>query len=197
MTQIFDPNGRAFPATVLHAGPVVITQVKTVAADGYNAIQVGFGEQKEHRLSKAVKGHFKSLGNFRHVVEFRLSGEEAAKFKVGDKVNLSTFAEGDVVSVRSQSKGKGFQGVVKRHHFRGGPRTHGQKHSEREPGSINGPGRQGSGRVPKGKRMPGRMGGDMVTVQNLKVLRIYPEKNELVLHGSLPGRRGALVSIIA
>lgn len=197
MTQVFDADGRAFPATILSAGPVVVTQVKTVATDGYNGIQVGFGEQKEHRLSKAVKGHLKALGFFRHIGEFRLSAEELAKFKLGDKVDLSSFSEGDTVSVRSESKGKGFQGAVKRHHFRGGSRTHGQKHSEREVGSINGRGRVGSGRVNKGKRMPGRMGGDMVTVSNLKVLQVRPETNELVLHGSLPGRKGALVSIVA
>ncbi len=206
MTQIFDATGRAYPATILSAGPVVVTQVKTVTTDGYDGIQVGFGEQKEQRLGKAVVGHLKAvvaaggegaLGNFRHLSEFRLTEEEAAKFKVGDRVDLSKFAEGDSVSVRSLSKGKGFQGAVKRHHFKGGPRTHGQKHSEREVGSINGGGRVGSGRVAKGKRMPGRMGGDMVTVQNLKILQIRPETNELVLHGSLPGRKGVLVSIIA
>jgi large subunit ribosomal protein L3 len=197
MTQIFDADGRAYPATVLSAGPVVVTQVKTTGSDGYNAVQVGYGEQKEHRLSKAVKGHMKDLGMFRHLSEFCLSAEEISKFKLGDKVDLSSFAEGDSVSVRSQSKGKGFQGGVKRHHFKGGSRTHGQKHSEREVGSINGGGRVGSGRVAKGKRMPGRMGGDMVTVSNLKVLQIRPETNELVVHGSLPGRKGVLVSITA
>lgn len=206
MTQIFDAGGRAYPATVLSAGPVVVTQVKTSATDGYDGIQVGFGEQKEQRLGKAVVGHLKAVvaaggegarGNFRHMSEFRLSAEEAEKFKVGDRVDLSAFAEGDTVSVRSQSKGKGFQGAVKRYHFRGGSRTHGQKHSEREVGSINGGGRVGSGRVAKGKRMPGRMGGGMVTVGNLRVLQVRPETNELVLHGSIPGHRGALVSIVA
>src|SRR6185369_12635108 len=137
------------------------------------------------------------LGNFSHLSEFCLSEEELAKFKLGDKVDLSTFAEGDTVAVRSESKGKGFQGAVKRHHFKGGSRTHGQKHSEREVGSINGGGRVGSGRVAKGKRMPGRMGGDMVTVKNLKVLQVRPETNEIVVHGSLPGRKGVLVSIAA
>jgi large subunit ribosomal protein L3 len=203
MTQVFDANGIAYPATVLSAGPVFVTQVKTTKTDGYNGIQVGFGEQKEQRLGKAVVGHLKAsvaagaTGNFRHIGEFRLSDEEIAKFKVGDKVDISKFIEGDLVSVRSLSKGKGFQGAVKRHHFRGGSRTHGQKHSEREVGSINGRGRVGSGRVNKGKRMPGRMGGDMVTVRNLKVLQVRPETNELVVHGSLPGRRGVLVSIVA
>lgn len=196
MTQVFDAEGRAFPATVLSAGPVTVTQVKTKATDGYDALQVGFGDQKEFRLSKAVKGHLKGAA-FRHLGEFCVSAEEAAKFKVGDKVDLSSFAVGDAVTVRSESKGKGFQGAVKRHHFKGGQRTHGQKHSEREVGSINGRGRVGSGRVNKGKRMPGRMGGDMVTVKNLKVLQVRPETNELVIHGSLPGRKGVLVSIVA
>ena len=197
MTQIFDAAGRAFPATILMAGPVTVTQVKTVATDGYNAVQVGYGEQKEQRLSKAEKGHLKDFGNFRHLSEFTLSNDEAAKFKLGDKVDLSTFSEGDNVSVRSVSKGKGFQGVVKRHHFKGGSRTHGQKHSEREPGTISGGGGRAGGRVAKGMRMAGRMGGDMVTVKNLKVLQVRPETNEIVIHGSLPGRKGALVSIIA
>ena|SRR5581483_3055418 len=198
MTQVFDADGRAYPATVLSAGPVTVTQVKTVENDGYAALQVGFGEQKESRLGKAVAGHLKKAGaNFRHLGEFCVLPEEIAKFKIGDKIDLSTFAAGDHVTVRSESKGKGFQGAVKRHHFRGGSRTHGQKHSEREVGSINGRGRVGSGRVNKGKRMPGRMGGDMVTVKNLKVLQVRPETNELVVHGSLPGRKGVLVSIVA
>ena len=199
MTQVFDADGRAYPATILSAGPVTVTQVKTVVKDGYSAFQVGFGEQKPQRQSQALVGHMKGKGaaNFRHLSEFRVADEDTAKLKIGDKIDLSTFAVGDNVTVRSLSKGKGFQGAVKRYHFRGGPRTHGQKHSEREVGSINGGGRVGSGRVAKGKRMPGRMGGDMVTVQNLKVLQVRPETNELVIHGSLPGRRGVLVSIVA
>lgn len=199
MTQVFDETGRAFPATVLSAGPVTVTQVKTVENDGYAAVQVGFGEQKPQRQSQAVLGHMKGkgAGNFRHLGEFCVSADELGKFKVGDAIDLSTFVAGDKVSVRSLSKGKGFQGAVKRHHFRGGSRTHGQKHSEREVGSINGGGRVGSGRVAKGKRMPGRMGGDMVTVKNLKVLQVRPETNEIVIHGSLPGPKGVLVSIVA
>jgi len=206
MTQVFDADGIAYPATVLSAGPVVVTQIKTIEKDGYAAVQVGFGEQKESRLGKPLVGHMKNAAtaagvvvgkSFRHIAEFCVSADEIAKLKIGDKVDLSTFAEGDNVSVRSLSKGKGFQGAVKRHHFKGGSRTHGQKHSEREVGSINGGGRVGSGRVAKGKRMPGRMGGDMVTVRNLKVLQVRPETNELVIHGSLPGRKGVLVSIVA
>lgn len=196
MTQIFDEKGVAYPATVLSAGPVTVTQVKTKEKDGYNGLQVGFGDQKEQRLSKAVKGHLKNAGgSFRHFGEFRL--DDVSPFKVGDKIDLSKFTAGDNVTVRSESKGKGFQGPVKRHHFKGGSRTHGQKHSEREHGSINGRGRVGSGRVNKGKRMAGRMGGDIVTVKNLKVLQVRPESNEIVIHGSLPGRKGVLVSIIA
>jgi len=199
MTQVFDAEGRAFPATILSAGPVTITQVKTIENDGYSAFQIGYGEQKESRLGKAVAGHLKGKGaaNFRHLGEFCVSTEEATKFKIGDKIDLSMFAVGDNVTVRSESKGKGFQGGVKRHHFKGGSRTHGQKHSEREVGTISGGGRGGSGRVAKGKRMPGRMGGDMVTVKNLKVLQVRPETNEIVIHGSLPGRKGVLVSIVA
>jgi large subunit ribosomal protein L3 len=192
MIQIYDEQGLAHPATVLLAGPVVVLQVKTKATDGYNAVQIGFGEQKEHRILKAQKGHAKNLGNFRFTREFRLSPEEIATYKVGDKIDVSTFAEGQIVFVRSKSKGKGFQGVVKRHHFKGGSRTHGQKHSEREPGTIGGGLRT---HVPKGMRMAGRMGGDMVTVQNLKVLQIQKDTNELVVLGSLPGVRGALVEI--
>lgn len=203
MTQVFDADGRAYPATVLSAGPVTITQVKTIENDGYTAFQIGFGEQKVSRLGSALAGHLKGKGetkegmSYRHLSEFCVTPEEAGKFKVGDKIDLSMFAVGDHVTVRSESKGKGFQGAVKRHHFRGGSRTHGQKHSEREVGSINGGGRVGSGRVAKGKRMPGRMGGDMVTVKNLKVLQVRPETNELVVYGSLPGRKGVLVSIAA
>ncbi|PJE74462.1 MAG: 50S ribosomal protein L3 [Candidatus Taylorbacteria bacterium CG10_big_fil_rev_8_21_14_0_10_41_48] len=191
MTQVFDSEGVVYPATVLSAGPLTITALRTNAKDGYTAVQVGFGEQKESRVNKAQKKH----GNFRHFGEFRVGEEELASFKLGDKIDLSVFKEGDFVTVSSVSKGKGFQGGVKRHHFKGGPRTHGQKHSEREVGSINGGGRVGGGGVAKGKRMPGRMGGDMVTVKNLKVLQVRPESNELVLHGSLPGPKGVLVSI--
>ena len=193
MTQVFDDLGRAFPATVISAGPIIVTQVKSKATDGYEAVQVGFGEQKESRLSKAVKGHLKTLGNFRHMEEFRT---ESSAMKVGDKIDLSNWKVGEKVSVRSTSKGKGFQGGVKRHHFKGGPRTHGQKHSEREVGTIAGGGRGGGGRVAKGKRMPGRMGGDNITVRNLSILQVDPATNTLVVKGSLPGIRGTLIQII-
>ena len=137
MTQIFDEAGDVHPVTVVKAGPVVVTQVKNVATDGYNAVQVGFGERKAKNINKPLKGHMKE-GNFMHLKEFRTEGEPT--LKVGDSVDLSTFSSGDTVTVTGISKGKGFQGVVKRHGFKGGPRSHGQKHSEREPGSIGGAG---------------------------------------------------------
>lgn len=191
MTQVFDNEGVAYPATILSAGPVTVTALRTEKKDGYTAVQVGFGTKSEARVNKAQR----KQGLFRHVAEFRVAPDALATYKVGDAIDLSIFKEGDYITATSVSKGKGFQGAVKRYHFRGGSRTHGQKHSEREVGSINGGGRVGSGRVAKGKRMPGRMGGDIVTVKNLKVLQVRPESNELVLHGSLPGPRGVLVSI--
>lgn len=193
MTQVFDSEGVAYPATILSAGPVTVTALRTEKKDGYTAVQVGFGTKSEARVNKAQR----KQGLFRHVAEFRVAPEALESYKVGDAIDLSVFKEGDYITATSVSKGKGFQGAVKRYHFKGGSRTHGQKHSEREVGSINGGGRVGSGRVAKGKRMPGRMGGDIVTVKNLKVLQVRPESNELVLHGSLPGPRGVLVSIVA
>lgn len=193
MTQIFDETGKVHPATVIKAGPVVVTQVKTKATDGYNAIQVGFGTKAEKNLSKAEKGHFKDLGNFRYVREFRITGDMPS-VKVGDKFEAGLFAKGDVVEIVSVSKGKGFQGVVKRHGFHGGRRTHGQKHSEREPGSIGGGGRAG-GRVAKGMRMAGRMGGDRVTLKNVTIVAVNPETAEIYVRGAVAGRRGTLVEI--
>lgn len=193
MTQIFDETGKVHPATVIKAGPVVVTQVKTKATDGYNAIQVGFGTKAEKNLSKAVKGHFKDLGNFRYVREFRIEGEMPA-VKVGDTYEAGLFAKGDSVQIASISKGKGFQGVVKRHGFHGGRRSHGQKHSEREAGSIGGGGRAG-GRVIKGMRMAGRMGGDRVTLKNVTIVSVNPETAEIYVRGAVPGRRGTLVEI--
>lgn len=190
MTQIFAENGEVFPATVLEAGPMVVTQVKNKDKDGYEAIQVGFGSRKEKRLSKAVRGHVKDNGNFAHLKEFKPAQGETKN--VGDKIDASVFAPGDVVAVSAISKGKGFQGVVKRHGFGGGPRSHGQKHSEREPGSIGGGLRN---KVPKGMRMAGRMGGERATVRNLKIIQADPENNILVISGAVPGRRGTLVEV--
>lgn len=193
MTQFFDEDGRVFPATLVDAGPIKVVQVKTKAVDGYDALQFGYGEQKAERLSKPLKGHMKDLGNFRHLKEYRLAG--AVEMKVGDVIDASAFTAGDTVVVTGVSKGKGFQGVVKRHGFGGGRRSHGQKHSEREAGTISGGGGRAGGRVAKGIRMAGRMGGDIVTVKNLKILAVDPENAKLLVKGAIPGRRGTLVTI--
>ena len=189
MTQIFTEDGRAVPATIVKAGPVVVTQVKTEEKDGYEAVQVGFGAQKEKRVNKAVKGHLKGKGPFRVLREFRISGDMPEE---GSTIDVSAFAEGDIVTVSGISKGKGFQGVVKRHGFHGGPRSHGQKHSEREPGSIGATGPQ---RVFKGTKMAGRMGGVRVTVKNLTVIAVNPKENTLIISGAVPGRKGTLLEI--
>lgn len=195
MTQIFDEKGAVSAVTIITATPMKVTQVKTLEKDGYRAVQVGAGERKEKNISKPVKGHLKELGPVRHIREFRLDGQgtEDASER-GAIIDVSSFTEGDVVAVSAISKGKGFQGVVKRHGFKGGPRSHGQKNKERAPGSIGGGGRAG-GRVVKGMRMAGRMGGDRVTVKNLKVLKIDAATNTLMISGAVPGRPGTLVEI--
>lgn len=180
MTQIFDKAGVVHPVTVITVLENKVTQVKTKEKDGYEAVQIGYGTRKEKNVNKAQKpkGNFAGYKEFRGVTE---AGEP--------------FAEGDTVQVSAISKGKGFQGVVKRYNFRGGPRSHGQKHSERERGSSGGgPGRAG-GRVALGMRMAGRMGGDRVTVKNLSVVGVDAEKKELYIEGAVPGRRGTMVEI--
>lgn len=191
MTQVFTDTG-VRPATVLSAGPVVVTQVKTKDKDAYEAVQVAYGSQKKQRINKARTGVFGDLGSFAHLKEFRTEAEGKER---GATIDVSVFAVGDKVEVSAISKGKGFQGVVKRHGFAGGPRTHGQKHSEREPGSIGGSGGRAGGRVAKGIRMAGRMGGDRVTVKNLEVLQIDADTNTLVLSGAVPGKRGTVVEV--
>jgi large subunit ribosomal protein L3 len=190
MTQYFDAEGRVFPATIVNAGPVTVTKVLSQDNDGYTAVQVGYGIQKEHRTNKAQQGEWSGLETFRVVKEFRL--ENGTDLKRGDVLTVDSFQEGDTVVVAGTSKGKGFQGVVKRHGFHGGRRSHGQKHSEREPGSIGAGGIQ---RVFKGMRMAGRMGGDRVSVKNLNILAIDPINNQLLIKGAVPGRRGSLVEI--
>lgn len=193
MTQVFDEQGNCRPATVLRVAPATVSQVKTAERDGYSAVQVASGTQKEHRVGKAHTGHFK--GAIAVAREFRpKSGEEAAFAELtdGSTFDVSVFTPGDVVSVSATSKGKGFQGVVKRHGFKGGRRTHGQKHSEREPGSI---GATGIARVLKGTRMAGRMGGETITVKNLEILQVDADTQTLVVSGAVPGRRGALVAV--
>lgn len=191
MTQIFTDSGEVLAGTVVTAGPVVVTQVKKAdGADGYDAVQVAFGEQKEARVNKAQLGHTGGKA-FKVMKEFRA---EAGDLAVGSEIKADTFAEGDVVVVSSTSKGRGFAGVVKRHGFHGGRRSHGQKHSEREPGSIGGGGRAG-GRVAKGMKMAGRMGSDRVTVENLKVLKVDGTTGEMIISGAIPGAPGTLVEI--
>lgn len=189
MTQIFGEDGRVFAGTVLKADTTIVTQVKTVESDGYAAVQVGFGAQKPERINKPQRAKaFKVLKEFR--------GEDAA-LTLGAEVSLAAFAAGEAVRVVGTSKGKGFSGVVKRHGFKGGRRSHGQKHSEREPGSIGGgPGRAG-GRVAPGMRMGGRMGGDRITVTNLRVLHVDASAGEIIISGAVPGPRGSLVEVIA
>lgn len=193
MTQIFDEAGKVHPVTQVIASPLVVTQIKTVEKDGYSAVQVGFGTQKEHRINKPQRGHMKDLGTFRYLKEFRLDADQI-DVKVGDTIDISVFEKGEKVTVTSTSKGKGFQGVVKRHNFGGGPRSHGQKHEERAPGSIGATGPQ---RVFKGTKMGGRMGSDRVTVKNLIVVDSDADTNTLFIRGAVPGRPGALVEINA
>lgn len=190
MTQVFDEKGVVTPATIITAGPMTITQVKTTEKDGYSAAQVGFGARKPKNVTKPLTGHLKDLPSVHHLREFKPEGE----VKRGDTIDASVFVVGDVVSVSAISKGKGFQGVVKRHGFKGGPRSHGQKNKERSPGSIGGAGRAG-GRVSKGMRMAGRMGGDRVTVRNLKIVAVDMETNTLLISGAIPGNPGTLVEI--
>ncbi len=194
MTQIFGEDGKVMPSTLLSIGPMVVTQVKNKERDGYDALQIGFGSRKEKNISKSVKGHTKDLGHFAYIKENRT--ENLGEIKRGEIIPVNVFEVGDKIQVSAISKGKGFQGVVKRHGFHGGPRSHGQKHSEREPGSISGGTREG-GRVPKGMRMAGRMGGERVTIKNLKVLALDQEGNTMLVSGAVPGRRGTLVEIKA
>jgi len=192
MTQFFSEDGRAYPATVIVAGPATVTKIMSKDKDGYSAVQMGFGVQREALMSKPRKGALKDLGNFRYLREFRVDEKDLGESSVGVAVTVDNFTPGDKVTVTSVSKSKGFQGVVKRYNFKGGPRSHGQKHSEREAGSIGGGLRT---RVPKGMRMAGRTGGDTVTVKNLKVLAVDRDTNQILVSGAVPGRRGTLVKI--
>ena len=193
MTSIFDEEGNNVPCTAVEVGPCVVTQVRTEEGDGYSAVQLGFGEAKEKNTSAALKGHFKKAKTTpkAKLVEFSLKGEEV---KLGDVLTASVFEEGQWVDVSGVSKGKGFQGVVKRHGFGGvGQATHGQHNRLRAPGSI-GAGSDPS-RVFKGMRMAGRMGGDKVKMQNLKILKVIEDKNLVLVSGSIPGAKGSYVTI--
>ena len=193
MTSIFDDNGKNIPCTVIEAGPCVVTQVRTEEVDGYKALQLGFDDKAEKRANKAEMGHFKKAGSStkKKVVEFR---DFEGDFKLGETVGVDVFVEGEFVDVSATSKGKGFQGVVKRHGFAGvGQATHGQHNRLRAPGSIGAA--SYPARVFKGMKMAGRMGGGRVTVQNLRVLKVVPEKNLLVVKGCVPGHKNAYLTI--
>jgi len=193
MTQLFTTDGTVHPATVLRAGPCVVVQAKTVENDGYEAVQLGFVDDRPTRENKPTTGHFKKAGvpptRVRREVKLKPGGEAA---KPGDQVNVSIFADGDRVDVIATSRGKGFQGVVRRHHFRGGRATHGSMF-HRAPGSIGAS--SFPSRVVKGMRMGGHMGHDRVTVRNLKVLRVDAENNLLMLNGAVPGGPGGYVVV--
>ena len=193
MTSIFSANGKYIPCTVIEAGPCVVTQVKTLEIDGYASVQLGFEEKKEKHTSSAMQGHFKKAATTpkRKIVEFKYF-EEAKN--LGEVVNVELFVEGDFVDVVGTSKGKGFQGVVKRHGFAGvGGSTHGQHDRQRAPGSLGAS--SWPSRVFKGMRMAGRTGGDRVKVQNLEVVKVIAEKNLLIVKGSIAGAKGSYVTI--
>ena len=193
MTSIFDENGKNMPCTVIEVGPCVVTQVRTKEVDGYEALQLGFDDKAEKQTTNALKGHFKKAGTAakKRVVEFQGFDKE---YKLGDTIAVDHFAEGEFVDVTGTSKGKGFQGVVKRHKFAGvGQATHGQHNRLRAPGSIGAA--SYPARVFKGMRMAGRMGGDTIKVQNLRVLKVVTEKNLLIVKGAVPGHKNAYVII--
>ena len=193
MTSVFSADGKNVPCTVIEVGPCVVTQVKTVETDGYNALQLGFGAQKEKHLTQPEIGHFKKAGVApqRHLAEFK--GFEG-DYKMGDTISVDFFSESDFVDVVGTSKGKGYQGVVKRHGFGGvGQSTHGQHNRLRAPGAVGAC--SYPAKVFKGMRMAGQMGNERVTVQNLQVVKIIPEHNLMMIKGSIPGAKGSIVMI--
>lgn len=191
MTQVFDASGNVVPVTLVKAEPNVVLMLRTKEKDGYEAVQVGFGVRKEKNIRKPQRGHFKELGVFRYVREFRTADAPDR----GTKIDVTQFSEGDTVKVSGVSKSKGFQGVVKRHGFHGAPASHGTKHAHREPGSIGGGGGRAGGRVVKGMKMAGRMGGERVSVRNVRIVKIDSENNIVAVSGAIPGRRGTLLEI--
>jgi large subunit ribosomal protein L3 len=193
MAEYFSEDGKVVPVTIVSVTPSTVTRIFSKDKDGYDSVQVGFGLQKKERVTKGRAGAMKGAF-YKTLKEFRIKSGDKVEMKEGDVIDVSAFAAGDKIVVSSVSKGKGFQGVVKRHGFAGGPRTHGQKHSEREPGSIGGGLRT---HVPKGMRMAGRMGSDRITQKNLKVVLVDKENNLMLVKGAIAGRRGTLVEIIS
>jgi len=195
MTQLFDENGVVVPVTVIEAGPCYVTQIKNIESDGYNAIQIGFDEVAERKLTKGEKGHLKAAGTpvLRHLRELR--SDSSPEFSLGDILKADIFSEGEMVDVTATSKGKGFAGAVKRHNFAGGPKTHGQSDRQRATGS------RGAGTTPghtwPGGKAPGQMGNKRVTVQNLKVALVDAERNLIAIRGAVPGARNSLVLVRA
>lgn len=189
MTRLFNTEGEVEAVTAIEAGPCTVTQVKTVARDGYNAVQLGFGQAK--KLNAPEKGHLGKLGLFKHLRELRV--DDKPNVEVGHKVDVSLFQPGDIVDISGLSKGRGFAGVVKRHHFGGGPKTHGQSDRHRAPGAV------GSGTTPghvlKGLRMAGRMGDERITVRHLKVIKADTDRNLLLVKGAVPGAKNGLLEI--
>ncbi len=190
MSQVFQDDGTVVPVTVIKAEPNVVTAIKQSEKDGYQAVQLGFGKKSKQKVAKPQLGAWKDLGIFRWVREFRVDSLEG--YERGKKLDISMFQPGDEIQVTGSSKGKGFAGVVKRHHFKGGPASHGHKDNLRAPGSIGATFPQ---HVIKGMRMAGHMGDERVTVKNLKVVAVDPEKNELTVSGAVPGARNGLVMI--
>jgi len=193
MTQIFDESGNIIPVTILKVGPCVVTQVKTIEKDGYNAIQLGYGNVSSKKLTQPELGHLQksNIQPLKYLKEFRIS--ENTEFEIGQVLNIDTFSEGQLINVRGKSIGKGFSGLQKRHNFARGPMTHGSK-NHREPGSIG----MGTtpGRVLPGKKMAGQLGNKIATIQKLKIIQINSEENILVIKGSVPGKPGNLLSIV-
>jgi len=192
MTQVFSEKGVVIPVTVISAGPCVVTQVRTAANDGYEAVQLGFEQVPARKITRPEQGHLKAAGLLVRILR-EFSADNVQDHQPGELINVELFTAGQLVDVSGNSKGRGFAGVVKRHHFRGGPKTHGQSDRHRAPGSI-GAGTT-PGRVWKGQKMAGRMGGKRVTVQNLEVVEVIADKNLLLIKGSVPGAPNALLQI--
>ena len=192
MTQIFDENGLVIPVTVIEAGPCPVVQIKTVETDGYDAVQLGFGEVKEIKVNKPTKGHFSKaeVKPTKHLREFRL--DDVSTVKVGEEINVDIFEAGENIDIQGISKGKGFQGVIKRHGQSRGPMGHGSMY-HRRPGSM-GP-TSTPGRVFKGKKLPGHMGVNTVTIQNLVIVKVDNDKNAILVKGSVPGNKGSILKI--
>lgn len=196
MTRIFSESGTDIPVTVLQVGPCVVTALRSSESSGYDAVQIGFEEIPERKLKKPFLGQFKkhNLNTFRYVREFRSSPDQVVDYKIGDEIKADFFTEGEIVKISGISKGKGFQGTVKRHGFGGGPKSHGQSDRLRAPGSVG----QSSypSRVLKGLKMSGRMGDEKITVRNLRVVKVDVENNVLMVRGAVPGAKNGLVRIL-